>query len=83
MVIEHLARGYRAFGQWLSSIRLVVTRNPRCEHLARAYPRCDCPMDQRGVNIDFSLAADYQITDFFTKPLGAAMFTGFRKNLLS
>ena len=43
MVIEPLARGYR---------------NPRCEHLARAYPRCDCPMDQRGVNIDFSLAAE-------------------------
>ena len=26
---------------------------------------------------------DHQIADFFTKPLGAAMFTGFRKNLLS
>ena len=89
MLSEHLARGYRAYGPWLSGIWPVVIeplargyRNPRCEHLARAYPCCDCPMDQRGVNIDFSLAADYQITDFFTKPLGAAMFTGFRKNLL-
>ena len=83
-LIEHLARGYRAFGSWLSGIGpwlsgiwpVVIEplargyRNPRCEHLARAYPCCGCP-------------TDHQITDFFTKPLGAAMFTGFRKNLLS
>ena len=77
VVIEHLARGYRAYGPWLSGIWPVVIeplargyRNPRCEHLARAYPCCDCP-------------TDHQIADFFTKPLDAAMFTGFRKNLLS
>ena len=83
-LIEHLARGYRAFGSWLSGIGpwlsgiwpVVIEplargyRNPRCEHLARAYPYCDCP-------------TDHQIADFFTKPLDAAKFTGFREHLLS
>ena len=53
-----------------SSIWLVVFSFPLIEHLARAYPCCDCP-------------TDHQIADFFTKPLDAAKFTGFRKRLLS